>query len=150
MVFHVGLSDGISATALVLAAYSTMRTIRFSERQDKLNQLLIAKEQQQTSELKQADISAEFTRVDRFRHRLRVSNRGKAIAENVRIDLPEGNDHLPILNLDSIFPVPVLEPDRYVDLGAVKAMNSTPVLTIKFTWNDPSGKGREKTITIST
>ncbi|MGA3125341.1 MAG: hypothetical protein ABSD13_01385 [Candidatus Korobacteraceae bacterium] len=150
MVFHVGLSDGISATALVLAVYSTMRTIRFSERQDKLNQLLIAKEQQQTSELKQADISAEFTKVDRAHHRLRVSNRGKAIAENVRLDLPRGNDHLPILNIDCLFPVLVLEPDQYVDLRAVRGMNSTPVLTIRFTWDDPSAKDREKTITIST
>jgi hypothetical protein len=149
MAIHIGFDNSISIVALLLSVFSTVMTIKFNRRRDKLNQLLIAKEQQQISELGEADISAEFTKLEKYRCRLRVSNKGKATAANVRMEIPGGLEYLRVLNLD-MFPMPTLEPGQNVFLPAMKGSNSPAQLTIKFTWDDPSGKNRQKTRTIST
>ncbi|MFZ1010635.1 MAG: hypothetical protein WAN65_27600 [Candidatus Sulfotelmatobacter sp.] len=147
MNFHIGFSDVIATVALFLSALSIAVTIIFSKRQDKLTRLLIAKEEDTALLQKQADISAEIVKEagDIHHHRLKVSNSGKATATNVRLQLPGELDHL-VVYADSL--IPALEPNQSLGFPVIKAMNSQRSLTIKFTWDDPSGRDREKDLTI--
>ena len=155
MVFHIGVSEVLSSAALLLAVYSTKRTVDFNKRQtefinntDKLNQLLLDKEKQQSLELKQADISANFINIGR-NHRLKVFNKGKTTAENVRIEFPDGNEVLIPDDLNSKFPMPTLEPFQNVELIAAIHMQSPSRMAIKLIWNDPSGNDREKLLNLT-
>lgn len=101
MALHVGASEIISTAALLLAIYSAKNTVDFNKRQkefietnDKLNQLLLEKEKQESLVQKQADISANFVNVGKSSYRLKVFNRGKTAAQNVRMEFPSGNEIL--------------------------------------------------------
>jgi hypothetical protein len=154
MAFHIGPAEIISAAALLLSGYSTIKTISFNKRQkefidtnDKLNRLLLDREQQESLFQKQADISANFIQIGR-NHRLKVFNKGKTTATNVRIEFPDGNEILIDSDVKGKFPMPTLEPYQSVELLAAVHMGSPPRMAIKFIWDDPSGNNREKVQTV--
>jgi hypothetical protein len=146
---HVTISEGIASAALILSLYSTARTIGFSKRQHKLNQLLIDKQHQDVLLQKQADVSASFVNLGRSNYRLRVFNKGKATATNVRLDFPNGNELVIATEIAEKFPMASLEPYQSVELIAAVCMESPRKLDIKFIWNDPSADDRQKTMTAT-
>jgi len=155
MAFQIGATENISAAALLLSIYSTKKTVDFNRRQkqfietnDKLNQLLLEKEQQEGLIQKQADISVNFVNIGRD-HRLKVFNKGKTTATNVRIDFPSGNEILVESDVNDKFPMPRLEPFQAVELIAAVHMGSPRRMDIKLLWDDPSGNDREKIMTVT-
>lgn len=163
MAFQIAPSDPlswipivVSVLALALAVYSTKKTVDFNKRQndfietnDKLNKMLLDKEQQESLVQKQADISANFINIGRDGHRLKVFNRGKSLAHNVRIEFPHGNEVLIMDDLNEKFPMPTLEPQQSVELIAAVHMESPRRMDLRLVWDDQSGQNRGKLLTLT-
>ncbi|WP_017166391.1 hypothetical protein [Xanthomonas phaseoli] len=84
--------DAIAAAALALSAFATVMTLLFNRRQKKLNEtqeelnrLLMAKESGEATNAKKADLGASFNKLGSNKYRLKVFNKGKAVARNVRL-----------------------------------------------------------------
>ena len=163
MALSIGPSDAllaistiVSVLAFAMSAYSTKKTIDFNKRQndfietnDKLNKMLLDKEQQESLVQKQADISATFINIGKNTHRLKVFNKGKSVASNVRIEFPSGNEVLVEGDLKQKFPMPTLEPQQSVELIAAVHMQSPRRMDLRFVWDDQSGQDRDKLIHLT-
>jgi Tfp pilus assembly pilus retraction ATPase PilT len=152
----IGASDIISSLALLLSIYSAKKTLDFNKRQskfietnDKLNELLLEKEQQQNAAQMQADVSANFVKIGRNHHRLKVFNKGKAIATNVRVEFPNGNNTVYEDDLNEKFPMPTLEPFQGVEVLAMLCNESPSRMDVKLIWDDAFAKNREKELTLA-
>jgi hypothetical protein len=82
----------VAFAALILSWISLSKTSRFNRRQDELaattealNRLLIERETQAGQDSKRADLSANLITVGKSNWRLKVFNRGKGTARNVRL-----------------------------------------------------------------
>src|ERR1039457_761711 len=144
------ISTIVSVLALGMSAYSTKKTSDFNKRQndfietnDKLNRMLLEKEQLENLIQRQADISANFICIGRGDYRLKVFNRGRKSAENVRIDFPSGNEILIESDLQEKFPMPALEPQQSVEIIASVCMDSPRRMDVRIIWNDQTGNDRE-------
>ena len=152
-----GISSIISALALIVSAAALWITYNFNRRQktliesqEKLNQLLFAKELQANESDKKAELGASFIRVGpKSSYRLKVWNKGKAPAKNVTIEFPNGNEIVPDSTLKSKFPLESLEPQAGVELPAMVHMGTNPKQTIKLAWDDGTVSRNEKTIYLT-
>lgn len=151
-----GMTAIVSILAFAMSVYSTKKTVEFNRRQrefietnDELNKMLLDREEQESLSQKQADISANFIKVGSSNYRLKVFNRGRGLAHNVRIEFPSGNEILIEDDVDAKFPMPSLEPQQSVELIAAVCMDSPRRMEMKFVWDDQSGKNREKLLTIA-
>lgn len=152
MALHIGFGDVVALLALGLSAYSLKKTLAFNKRQSqfeeleyKLNKLLLRKEDQDALSNIKADVSANFVRMGKDEYRLKVFNKGKNPARNVRIEFPEGNEIL--IGVDDKFPVPILEQYQTVELIAALDFQSSSRLSIRLIWNDDSGNDNTKELT---
>lgn len=131
--------------ALFVSAISLHKSNKFGETADRLNRLLIEREQAETVASKKADLSANIVQVGRTNYRLKVFNRGKSIARNVRlIDLASDNSLLITDELQRKFPVHVLEQHQSVELIVAVSNSSGLQIHIKLIWDDETGKDYEK------
>lgn len=154
MPIKIDLSDIVALLALGLSLYSMRKTFEFNRRQNefaetanKLNTLLLEKESQGALDQKRADISADFIKVGQNERSLRVFNKGRSLARDVRIEFPEGTGVLIPDEVQDKFPIPILEQDQSVELIAAVTFGSSSRMTIKLIWNDESGADNEKTLT---
>lgn len=145
-------SAGAAWLALILAGVSLYKSHRSDKRQDELtatteqlNRLLIERETQAGQDDKRADVSANLISVGKNQYRLKVFNRGRGTARNVRIiDFQEGRS---ILDRDGIaqkFPLPSLEQHQSVELLASIALSGPRDSHIKLFWDDELGTDHEK------
>jgi len=146
-----GVSDGIAIGALLLAGWSTFRTEKFNRRQaafeetnERLNLMLIEREASESNEQKRADVSADFYKSGANNYRLKVFNRGKATARNVRIEVLDNGRILMQDDIDRKFPVPVLEQHGSVELHAMIHFGSPPRTHVRLTWDDDLGANQSK------
>ena len=142
--------------ALIMSAYSAKKTIDFNKRQnefietnDKLNKLLLDKEKQESLIQRQADMSANFVCVGKSQYRMKVFNKGRSPAKNVRLDFPSGNEIVIESELKEKFPMPSLEPQQSVELIAAVSMDSPRRMDIRVVWDDQSGNDREKLLHLT-
>jgi hypothetical protein len=150
-------SAGAAWLALVLAGVSLYKNHRSDKRQDQLaatteelNRLLIERETQAGQDSKRADLSANLVNVGKSNWQLRVFNRGKGTARNVRlIDLQEDNSVLSRGHIMHKFPVPIFEQHQYVEVAARRFLNGPLRAHVKLVWDDDSGDNHEKEITPS-
>jgi hypothetical protein len=147
------LGDIAAVLALILSAWSMKKTNDFNRRQkefiennDRLNQMLIEKEAQESEAQKRADLSANFIKVGKSDYRLKVFNRGPGTATNVRVELVDqaARDMLIESDVNRKFPVPILEQHQNVDLIAGVHLGSPGRIEIALVWDDASGKDRRK------
>ena len=151
-------SAGAAWLALVLAGVSLYRSRRSDKRQnelaattEKLNRLLIERELQAEQDSKRADLSANLIKVGENHWRLKVFNRGKGTARNVRLVDLQGNDS--ILDKEDIqtkFPVRILEQDQRVEILAGIFSGDACRAHVKLLWDDDTGSDHEKELTPST
>lgn len=149
----VTVGDCIAALALLLSLYAAIATARFNKRQrqliegqDKLNAVVFARETAEAVEAKRAELGATFSATGSSNHRLKVWNRGKAPARNVRIEFPEGNECLIESDVDSKFPMELLEPHHSVELIAVVGLNTKRKHPMRLRWDDDSGDDHQKMV----
>ena len=146
-------SEIVAALALVLSCYATWRTVRFHERQktlievqERLQRQLLAKEENQALAGKKADLGASFLRLGSSRYRLKIFNKGNSSARNVTISFPEGNDCLIQSDIDSKFPLEMLDTHQSVELIAAIHMRSKSKQVIKLAWSDEFSPTNEKVL----
>jgi hypothetical protein len=134
--------------ALLLSFWSIRKTNKFGEITNQLNRLWIEREQADVISAKQADLSASIINVANNQYRLKVFNRGKGIARNVRlIDLSEYSSVLIADDIERKFPVPTIEQYQSVELTAAVTFGSSSHIPIKLIWDDETGQNREKELT---
>lgn len=150
------LGDVISAFALVLSIVATVTTLRFNARQksliasqERLNQVLLAKEEDDSRADRSADVGANLVKVGDNRWRLKVFNRGRSSARNVAIAIDPSSDLLNSGDVEAKFPLEVLEPQQGVDLIALVHLNSNSKQPITLRWDDDTDDGREKTVYVT-
>ena len=144
-------SDIAAVLALIIAMWSAVQTGRFNRRQnefaataERLNQLLIARETAESQEQGKADVSANFVKLGKQNHRLKVFNRGLGTARNVRLEPLSGSELIDGDDLSEKFPVPALERHQAVELLAFVHMQSPRRCHVRLLWDDDTGKGLEK------
>lgn len=150
-------SAGAAWLALVLAAISLVKAHRSDKRQDELaatteelNRLLIERETQAGQDSKRADLSANSISLGKNNRRLKIFNRGKGTARNVRlIDLQGSNSILVQSDVADKFPVPILEQHQSVEVIAALGLSSSRRAHIKLVWDDETGTDHEKELTPS-
>ncbi len=148
---------GAAWLALILAGISLYKNHRSGKRQDELaatteqlNRLLIERETQAGQDGKRADLSANLVNAGKRNWRLKVFNRGKATARNVRlIDLQKDSSILAQQHIQWKFPVPILEQHQYVEVAAISLLNGPSRAHVKLVWDDDSGENHEKEVTPS-
>lgn len=145
-------SAGAAWLALVLAGISLYKNHRSDKRQDELaatteqlNRLLIERETQAGQENKRADISANLITVGKNNYRLKVFNKGKGTARNVRLlDLQESRSILDRSDIQQKFPLPSLEQHQAVEVLAAIFLSGPRGSHIKLVWDDELGTDHEK------
>jgi len=150
-------SAGAAWLALILAGISLYKNHRSDKRQDELaatteqlNRLLIERETQAGQDSKRADLSANLITVGKNNRRLKVFNRGKGTARNVRlIDLQEKDSLLSRGDIQRKFPLPILEQHQSVEVAASSHLSGPSRAHVKLVWDDESGENHEKEVTPS-
>jgi len=141
----------IALAALIVSLVSLHKTNKFGETTDRLNRVLIERQTAESLAERKADVSANLYQRGKNDYRLKVFNKGKGRAKNVRItDLDDNGDSL--LMADEIrekFPLPILEQHQSVDLLACVTLGSHLKTHIKLHWDDDTGKDHEKELTPS-
>lgn len=146
----------VALAALIVSFISMYKTNKFNEKQnelavttERLNQLQIERETAEGVSSKKADISANFVTLGRS-SRLKVFNKGKGIAKNVRlVDIDSDNSILANGDIARKFPVPIMEQHQSVEISAYRTLVSAPHVHIKLIWDDETGTDHEKELTPS-
>lgn len=153
MAVPVSSSDILSAAALLLSAYATWKTLHFNERQksliesqERLNNLLLEQGQNEARDTRKADLSASFIKLGSNKHRLKIWNKGKSPAHNVRIEFPEGNDTVVQSEIDEKFPLETLEQFQSVELIASFHFGTKSKHHIKLMWDDELSANNTKSV----
>lgn len=142
-------STVVALGALIVSLISLHKTNKFGETTDRLNRILIDRETAEGVAEKKADISANLYQRGKNDYRLKVFNKGKGRAKNVRIvDLDSKDDSLLMANeIREKFPLPILEQHQSVDLIACVTLGSHLRTHIKLQWDDETGLDYEKELT---
>ncbi len=148
---QIDAGNVMAGVAIIIAVYSAWRTDRFNKRQaafeetnDRLNLLLIEREASESLAAKRADVSANFYKSGKHDYRLKVFNKGKGTAKNVRLEVIDDGDLFIDDDIARKFPVPLMEQHASVELIAAVRMGSPSRAHIKLIWDDEAGQGHEK------
>ncbi len=144
------LASAIAAVAaLIVSLVSLRKTNRYGATTDRLNRMLIDRETEESIAEKKAEVSANLYKSGRNDYRLKVFNKGKGRALNVRlIDLDVEIDS--VLIADEIhlkFPHPILEQHQSIELNACLTLSSSLRTHIKLLWDDETGTNHWKELT---
>lgn len=147
----IDAGDVIAGLALLLSGYATWQTVSFNkkqkslvESQEKLNNLLLEKENEGAVKEKSADLAASFISSGSSKCRLKVWNKGSATARNVRIEFPKGNDVIIDSEISDKFPMESLERHQSVDLTAAVFKQTKRKHVVRLIWEDDAEAHNEK------
>lgn len=108
--------DVIAGLAFLLSVYATRQTVSFNkkqknlvESQERLNNRLLEKEDEDALKGKRADLSASFIKLGNSKYQLKIWNKGATTARNVRLEFPEGSDVVIDSEVKDKFPIESLE-----------------------------------------
>lgn len=156
MTIAIDLGDVIAGLALVLSGYATWQTVSFNkkqkslaESQEKLNHLLLEKENQSALKEKSADVGASFIKLGKNSHRLKIYNKGFGTAKNVRLEFPEGNEVIVSSDIDNKFPMESLERYQAVELLAAIHMQTKRKHVVRLVWEDEVESHNEKLVYLT-
>jgi len=115
--------------------------LKFERTADRLNHLLIEKEASENQAQRRADVGVAIYKAGRSHYRMKVFNRGKASARNVRLEEIAEEGFLLRDDLAEKFPAPVLEPHAVIEL--LPPQFGQPH-QIRLTWDDDFGADQTK------
>ena len=101
-----------------------------------MNQRLLQREDADVRIGKKAELGATFIKLGSSNYRLKIWNKGKSAARDVRIEFPDGNDCFIESDVQSKFPLEALEPHQSVELIAAVSMDTKRKHTISLLWTD--------------
>jgi len=138
----------VALVALIISVISMHKANKFGSTADRLNQMLIEREQAEGIASKKADLSANMIKFGKNDYRLKIFNRGKGTALKVRlIDLAGDSSVLIASDIQRKFPVPILEQHQSIELIAAVTLSAGPSGHIKLQWDDETGVDHEKELT---
>lgn len=141
---EVSLGDVAAIFALLLSGYSLWRQRKFDAETSRLNALLIDREHNEAIAAGKAEISANFIKVSKNSHQLRIFNRGKGEARNVRMVVLDGNDLFQENDISSKFPYRSLDSHQPLNVPVYVHMQSPRRATITLSWEDDFGGGQKQ------
>lgn len=152
----ISWGDIFTGLAFVLSCFATGMTLWFNHRQkslvqsqERLNNMLLQQGERDKINASKADLSASFIKLGSSNYRLKIFNRGKATARNVRIDLPEGEGVLIAKDISEKFPLESLEQHQSVELIAAPFSGSKRKHTVRLLWSDEASESNEKTMHLT-
>ncbi|WP_217271910.1 hypothetical protein [Sphingopyxis sp. BSNA05] len=89
---NISSSDVIAFLALLIAVYSAWHQRAVNATQQRVNEFLLQQGENEALDARKADLGANFIKLGNNKHRLKIWNKGKATARNIRIEFPDGND----------------------------------------------------------
>ncbi|HTO17999.1 MAG TPA: hypothetical protein VL129_02460 [Pseudomonas sp.] len=147
----IDAGDIIAGLAFLLSSYATWQTVSFNkkqkslvESQEKLNNLLLEKENEDSLKEKRADLGASFIKLGSSKYRLKIWNKGSSTARNVKIEFPEGNDVVIDSEVADKFPMESLERHQSVELIAAVHMQTKRKHVVRLIWEDDAQSHNEK------
>jgi len=139
------LSDFISLFALVVAAVAVFQTRKFNNsqmmliaRQADLTRMLADKERKGFAESNEAYVSANMYKTGKSNWKIRIYNKGPAVAKNVSVSSYSENGFIQESFLTEKFPMDKMEVGQSVDIHAFVVSGSKDKETIELTWDDQS------------
>lgn len=142
-------SDVIASLALVISGYLAWHQRGINASQAKVNELLLQQGEAEALETKQADLGASYLRLGKGNHRLKIWNKGKATARNIRIDFPDGNNLVAESDVVQKFPLEALEQFQFVELTAYMRIGMKEKHQLTLTWDDASGENVSKNVYVT-
>lgn len=149
----ISIADVIAGLALLLSAYATWRTLKFKRKEEefldlqaKVNALILEKEQREANQANRAELGAAFVSIGSKNHRLKIFNKGRAVAYNVAVEFPNGNDIVLESELEEKFPMEAIEPGQSVELIAAIHFGTKAKHVVRLRWVDVDGKEQDKTV----
>jgi hypothetical protein len=149
-------SDIFAGLAFVLSCFATGMTLLFNRRQksliesqERLNNMLLQQGELEKLSASKADLGANFIKLGSSKYRLKIFNKGKATARNVRIELPEDDGVLIASEIGEKFPLESLEPHQSVELIAAPHLGSKLKHTIRLLWMDDATDDNAKTVHLT-
>ncbi|ADR34468.1 hypothetical protein Sulku_1808 [Sulfuricurvum kujiense DSM 16994] len=147
----IDAGDIIAGFAFLLSGYATWQTVSFNkkqksliESQEKLNYLLMEKENEDSLKEKRADLGASFIKIGSTKYRLKIWNKGASTARNVRIEFPDGNDVVIDSEVADKFPMESLERHQSVELIATVHLQTKRKHVVRLLWEDDAQSHNEK------
>ena len=142
-------SDVIATVALLISGYVAWHQRGINASQKKVNELLLQQGENEAQATKKADLGASFLKLGKNSHRLKIWNKGKATARNVRIAFPDGNQFVAEDDVRRKFPLETLEQFQAVEVIAYLSLGTDGKHHLKLTWDDDSGEDNEKSVYVT-
>lgn len=151
MSIGVGAGEVMGGVALILSGYAIWKTSRLEKQhqalkrsQERMDHFLEEKETERLLLESKADLGAEFVKDEGKKPCLRIWNKGKGQARNVRIEFPEGNSFIVQAEVDQIFPLETLDSLQSVEISAVTHMVVKRKNVVRLLWSDNASEHNEK------
>lgn len=152
----ISVSDVIAILALVLSAYTTYRSHKFKAKeaelmkiQEKVNSLVLEKEQREAEQAGRAEIGASFVSIGSNNHRLKIFNKGKVPAHNVTIEFLDDNEVVLESEIKDKFPIEHIDPGQAVELITSVLLCRKRKHALRLKWKDAGGSKREKDVYLT-
>lgn len=147
---HDNVGNLIAVLSFLLAAHSVLKNRRFEKKQAKINDLILKEKQKESLRENMAEISASFIKNGGYNNhtKLKIFNKGKAIAKNVNIIFHEDNDLISDDEIKEKFPLK-LEQHQAVELNAITHLNMKRKIKFIATWDDDYSIKNEKEIELT-
>lgn len=115
-----------------------------------MDRVLLREQAELAQEGEKADLEAVFVKSDHDSHpKLRIRNVNRALAKNIRIDFPNGNNLLLKKEVDAIFPIDSLNSHKEILLSIAVYNNAPRRIAIELTWDDGYNMNNTKHLTPS-
>lgn len=134
-----------SVLSAIGACISLWRTRNSRQVVHQLNVLMLEKEKRESAEQQKAEMGSKFVSVGSKGYSLRIFNKGKSAAHNVRLDFPDGHDPVMQSDVEEKFPKAVIEPHESIDLMTASHMHSPKKIRVIIYWEDAEGNPQQKT-----
>ncbi len=143
-----GASEFIASLSLLVSLVTYFSQRGVNTRQARLNDHLLAQAVAEMEAAKKAELDASFVKVPGTSGGvvLKVFNRGKATARNVKFEFLKPQFTVFKSELD-VFPLATLGPQRYVDLRGATHLGSTEKkLAVRLQWSDDHSDTNERVV----
>lgn len=141
---EVSVGDAAGVAAFAFSIFTFWRQRKLNTQVEWLNTLLIEKEEGEAISTKRADVSASVTHPSKNSYQLKVYNRGKGTARNIRIDVLEGEELFRTGDMARKLPYPALDTHQSFSLLLAVHMQSPRRTTIRVDWDDDVGGGSKE------
>lgn len=153
----MNISDAASLIALALSAVAIFQTYRANKDQSRLTDREVELVRRQLDQLerddrasKTADISARIYKESKNNWKLRIANKGPAVAENVYLNILAADRSMFNENfISDKLPMKRMEKGDSVDITAIITSGTNIKEEVELCWDDPSEVGKKKKVEVS-